>query len=214
MFDWEQVTADFRQKFEHTYIRVSLKEGQPFEVFYVDRVVQGKPTYLVLSNSNWGEIKINYDTELEVLFDFPRVGYFNFNDKYAAIFNRNFQRQWKRGLCNQTGLICFPYWPFRNYLPLLCEEAITAAFQPRSICPIYQAANTLEFGSYLSVPLSESLALGLTVKENNNLLLWFLEQPIGEYIKEKNTIKLHAAQMQQEVKDFLTQTGEDVAIIC
>lgn len=215
MFNWEQVTTDFRQKFEHTYIRVSLKEDWPLEVFRVGKVVAGKPAYLILRNNNWGEIKINYDTELEVSFEFPKVGYFALDNKSAGIFTRAFLRQWKRGLCDQTGTFVSPYACFGvNHHPSFNEETVRAAFQPQALCPIYQAANMLALGSHLSVPLSNCFSLGLTVKENNNLLLWFLEQPIGEYIKKSNTIKLHTAQIEQEVKDFLVQTGETIAVIC
>ena len=107
--------------------------------------------------------------------------------------------------------------PYNEFLRALdqspSEELIKAAFEQRSLLPLQVANNCLDTGNALSVPLSNSFALGLHLKVSKLKLLWFLNMPIGEYDSEKHTIILHAAQMEQEIKDYLNQMGDSCAII-
>jgi len=212
--NWEQIAADFRQKYEGTFIRASFKEGMPLSVYKVTKVVDGAPPQLRLSNEEWGELRVNYDTELEINFDFPEVGYFFFDNKYAMLLTKQFYRQWKRGLCKSTVLFANPYNEFFSLVDSsVREELVISSFMPRTILPIKVANNCLDTGEAISIPLSNSFALGLHLKPSKLKLLWFLNMPIGEYNLETNQIILHAAQMEQEIKDYLNQTGDSCAIL-
>ena len=215
-FDWKQITADFRQKYEETFIRVALKDNLPYEVFLVSKVNTGKPPSLKLINEKWGDLTVNYDTDLDVNFEYPEIGYFLYQGQATLVF-KTYQRQWKRGICSSTLFFCFPYMEIvlHNYaFPLIQEALVTAAFLPRKLYQLSQINTMLNKGSTLSHPLSNSLALGLSLKENNKKLLWFLNKPVGEYNETKKTLVLNEPIIKQEIEDYLKQTDDSDVTIC
>lgn len=205
-FNWEQITNDFRQKFEHTFIRVKIKED--FEVFFVEQVQYADPPFLILRNKNRGELQLNYDTDFELNFEFPAVGLFDFNGR-SYCFVRQYQRQFKRGVCNSTALILSPYAIFFRSNIGMATDVLQAAFNTPSDRNLDQVLPLSD--SVLSVRLNNHFFVGQDVRKQPTYLFWYMNSVIGEVIDNK--VILHELQFKQEVWDYRRQTGGTFDII-
>ena len=87
-----------------------------------------------------------------------------------------------------------------------------AAFRPRpERVSLSNAVKLLESGKFLSVPLSQHLALGMPLSKSNFYLLFYMEVVIGRLKNTKKAgrvISLDERQFQQEVVDHIRLTGE------
>ena len=208
-FDWQQCFADLRLRYEGTYLRVAFpKTPNKREIFYVGAVGQGNENhpFMEMHNSQMGKIVLNYQSECDIYFDYPKPGYFFHQDRMALLFYRIHLRQNKRGLSKQTGQFVSPYGGFfGGEVFSFNEEVVTSAFEERHFPTLPQAISLLE-GSALSVPLSSDLALGIhpDAKMGDAYLLWYQTQPIGYY---RNGFLVEESQFYQEVLDYVTHKG-------
>jgi len=209
--DWRQISEDFQQKFQGTYIRFSLKEGQPYQIAFVKRVNLGNPPYLILTNESLGEWVVNYDTELDIDFQYPKTGIFFLEKrKTACLFTRQFYRQWKRGLCDQTVRISCPYDSIlRAGSSIKIEEdVLVSAFLDRETLSPKKAIDILKTKNALSVPLSSYFSIGLhTSAKDSNYLFWFLLTPVGEYDSGQNKLYIYEPKIKQEVLSYVQRAG-------
>src|SRR4051812_19017429 len=108
--NWHQVGTDFHQKYEGTFCRFISPMSKHKEVFSINEieVLQTTPPNLTLWNPKHGELYLKYTTEAELDFTYPDVGYFQ-HGKKAFRFTRNYERQWKKGICSATARILYPY---------------------------------------------------------------------------------------------------------
>lgn len=163
------------------------------------------PPDLTLYNDKAGEMYLTYNTEAELDFSFPAVGYFQMG-KAAYRFQRNYERQWKKGICPATAVVTFPYngiW--RISIPAISEKSVESAFAPRPIVSLKEGLEKLEKNDWVSTGLTDRLAVGVgNVKDD--VLLWFDDEPIA-FVKGP-TIELKTSLFEQEVKDFLHLTGD------
>ncbi|MCR4308195.1 MAG: hypothetical protein NUV80_06575 [Candidatus Berkelbacteria bacterium] len=208
-FDWQQISHDFQQKYEKTFVRVKL--DSTFEVFWVHKVCDGIPPYIILSNARHGEIQLNHDTEFEFSFDYPNIGYFNYKDQMACLFFKRFERQWKRGISNETAQIVTPYDYFYKVTETkLSEKLLEDAFDTRVTRSISAAINLLK--NRLSVSLNNYFAIGLHVKSlTDTYLLWYSNVIIGEIVKDQ--IFLREPQFYQEIRDYMRDVGEYLNVV-
>ena len=212
--DRRQLHADFRQRYEHTYIRVKFPNAQQKMVFYVDAIqIADKLPILTLNNEDVGAIKLNYDTEADLFFDSPPSGYFFHDDKVALYFSRVCQRQWKRGISSGNTRIGSPYG---NYFRLPCaqlqESSLASAFKG-IVHHFSEALALLTAQKALSVPISSHLAVGLNVTDSTTFILWFGYIPIGEVMSGGSVIRLHERHFEQEVIDYCNRANIRVQII-
>ena len=208
-FNWEQITKDFQQKYEKTFIRVKVRDE--FEVFFVTKVHRGEPPYLLLKNSKYGEIQLNYDTDYEISFDYPEIGMFDSKPGIALLCARRFQRQWKRGMSDDTVLFACPYNRFLQVIPTeACEHLLTEAFSLRKIRTLDEALYMLQ-GRVLSICLTSSFSIGQDVREGNKQILWYLTSPVAEITG--NLISVREPVFTQEIRDYLRQFGGAYAIV-
>jgi hypothetical protein len=204
-FDWVQITHDFQQSF------VRVKFEDKFEVFWLYKVQSGSPPCLLLRNSKYGEVQLNYDTVFDVDFSYPKIGVFNYRDQMAIMFVRRFQRQWKRGLSESTVYLRSLYSEYFRSDHELSEALLEDAFKPRSIQTIKEAVTKLE-QSALSTCLNNHFALGRDVRlKSDSYLLWYLDSLVGEL--NHNTMYIREPQFKQEFDDYIRGTGEMIHVI-
>lgn len=205
MTNWPQLGEDFRQKYEGTFCRYRSKTSPKQEVFTVMGVQpQAKEgPHITLYNGRVGDLLLKYTTEAELDFSFPRCRVFQF-EKRAVWFSRKFQRQWKKGICEQTASVIFPYGTIIGGDRLqLTEALVSAVFEEAAPKSISSAIEMLK-DDYLSVALNDTLSLGLS-EVSNKYWLWFDAAPIGEVT---NSIKIRVPQFEQEVRDFIRDTRD------
>lgn len=212
--DRRQLYTDFRQRYEHTYIRVKFPNAQYKSIFYVDAIsIADKLPVLTIHNEDVGVIKLNYDTEADLFFDSPAAGYFFHDGKVALYFSRTCSRQWKRGIATGNTRIGSPY---ANYFTLPCaqlsESPLASAFKG-VVYHFSEAITLLKAQKALSVPISPHLAVGLNVTDSTTYILWFGYIPIGEVMSEGNIIRLHERHFEQEVIDYCNKANIRVQII-
>ena len=109
--DWGRLGVDFQQKYELTYVRIRLEGQRNLTVFLVKRVqvFPKEPPELHLFNSEKGSIVLRYDTDSEIYFDYPPIGYSYYNNTASYCFRRT-GRRWIRGVCDSTINYGNPYF--------------------------------------------------------------------------------------------------------
>ena len=208
--NWQQHGQDFQQKYEGTYCRYTSPLNGKCEVFSLTSVEvhPASPPDLTLFSPKYGEIFLKYTTEAELDFTFPEIGYFSHEGK-ALRFMRNFERQWRKGICGGTSRVVFPYDQlYEVWFPGITHEILESAFKPFERKSISGALLTLDNSTNVeSEPLTKTLALGVGIKDEDRLL-WFENEPIGEL--KGNNILLHVQDFRQEITDYLRDTGDYV----
>ena len=208
--NWKQITQDFQQRFEGTWIRVQFKNQKKKEIFLLETVeasLNGPPK-LILKNNSCGHISLLYDTEsAEIYFEYPEVGYF-LHKNMALIIYRNYFRQWKRGINPSTIIITNPYsriYTFKN--PKIEEELLQAAFQSNYIKNLNQASTVLR--DNISYPLTREFAIGHHLENiKGKYLIWYYNNTIGTYNYFDNTVSLFSEIFKQEFIDYLNKSKQ------
>ncbi len=197
--NWDQIGRDFAQKYLNTFIRA--KVTGKWEVVFVQEVILGNPPVLLLKNSTFGDIKLNYDTNFELSFEFPKLGYF-LHERRAVIFMRQYLRQFRKGIHVHTTNFDCPYAMFIiSCQAYLNEELVKSAFESRSLLSLKKAFQKLKDENLLSVPVTNEMALGIHPFKDT-LLLWYLSTPIAEYIPLDDRLILREKVFTQEVTDY------------
>ena len=210
MMDWAQVGHDFQQKYQGTYCRYKSPINGAKEVFFVHDVIphEDKGPDISLFNERVGELYLNYETEAELDFSFPRCSNF-LSDKKCFRFVKNYFRQWKKGINPQTASVVFPYNEIHPFMPVgMSGPVLEDAFKPQRLTSIKEALLLMDNEAFFSVPLSPNLSVGPS-DNKDDLWLWFDSNIIGALIKTGKglrEIKLYDPIFEQEVKDFLSQT--------
>lgn len=202
--DWEQIAADFQQKYQGTFCRYLSPMTGKKEVFQINAVVfRDGPPDIHLFHPEYGEIYLKYDSDCDLDFSFPEVGYFQHKDK-ALLFTRRFQRQWKKGVCDATASAD---WPYYNLYPLykwnIDCPILENAYKERKLLSLKDGRKALNDGDSISVVLSPVFSLGLG-KDKGTHWLWFEDCPIGEVTDE--AIRLHVPVFRQELDDYMRDT--------
>lgn len=202
--DWRQVGEDFRQKYEDTYCRYTSPISGIKEVFRIASVqpsVREGPA-LILVNAQHGELMLKYDTEAELDFTFPAVGYFSHDNK-AIMFSRKYERQWRKGLHVQTAQFVFPY-PTVWWSCAWNESIIKDAFKSTPVRTVADALQELKNGAY-SVPISKTMAVGVA-DVTDQWWMWYEGTPIA--VISNDVIEVKVSAFRQEIIDHCRRTGE------
>ena len=206
--NWLQVGTDFQQKYEGTYCRYLSPITKKKEIFMLNMVEpQAKaPPDLTLYNDRCGELFLSYNTEAELDFSFPDIGYFQCGVR-AVLFSRNYERQWKKGMCRSTVFMSFPYDDLLFVHPVDVKgDTLEAAFEPRPILTLDEADKRLADGKTVSVSLTKHFALGVGNKASERWL-WFDAEPVAELVGRTLAVKVPA--FEQEIRDYLRLVGDN-----
>lgn len=205
--NWPQVGQDFAQKYQGTWCRYVSPITRDKEIFLINEVVPQSHAgpNISLHNSKHGELHLTYHTEAELDFSFPEMRNFQ-HKKRAMRFVRLHDRQYKKGICNGTAKVLFPYSVIAGTLyPEINAETLESAFQPLVPSSIEQALSTIEREGQVSAVLSPNLSIGCG-NEAGSYWLWFQTEPVA--VLEGKVITMKVATFKQEIVDFLRDTGD------
>lgn len=212
-FDWRQLSADLKQRYEGTYVWVTFPKSKEESLFRVDQITAAvKEPVLTMSNKEHGTISVNYDTSCELSFRFPDVGYSWFDGTIALYFRRLSARRWKRGVCGDNSQFATPYSDFYPLRAHVNEATLLTAFKPKF--PSWeQALKVLSSGTVLSVPVSNRIALGLSpTSQITGNIMWFDMKPIA-VVSDRDKIVLKESCFQQEVLDYLKRNSVNAQVV-
>lgn len=208
--------VEFEKRYNKTYVRLKFPHREEVEVWFIEHI-NGDEGTITLTHPKDGTIVIRYDTECEIIPDFPDTGLFNYGGAFLACYRRP-DRQWKRGVCERNFKLLSPFdGVFSKFAPFLrtIDTAITfeslgAAYNstyPRSLL----AGHAILTNNPKLAGIAINKDIGLTksvTEESGQVILWWHTNPIGTIEKGTRSITIHHQPMKQEILDFLTRTGE------
>lgn len=100
----EEALADFRRRYEHTYVWLRMEDKDVETLVHVDRVAndENKIGVLHLTSEKFGSLTINLGSSEHCLqFRYPPVGVFQ-HGADALVFFRRPARQYRRGICSDN----------------------------------------------------------------------------------------------------------------
>lgn len=208
MLNWTQIGEDFRQKYEGTFCRFESPLTKEKEIFQIVQVVS-YPTEspdLTLRNKRHGDIFLKYTTEAELDFSYPDIGYFQ-HRHLALRFLRQYERQWKKGICRTTTRVQCPMNEICTVVDTNIDEpTLVNAFIGKTH-RMDDALNLLKQKQAVSVAVSKSIAVSLS-NTANEYLVWFENEPVGKILGDERQIKVIVPEFTQEIKDYIRNEGD------
>lgn len=204
--DWKQLSIDFKAKYEGCWAHITLDGRSQPEVFFLGMVdhAPNEAPRLHFDNDTTGEIMLNYaNSSTDIEFKFPPVGLANMPDKRVAMIRKRHERQWRGGTCPST-VTCFDIYGFIfpiNSEFMFSQVNVEAMFQPRQLLSVREGIKKLNEG-HVAVALSSEFALGCSPTDDENILLFFHENPIGILNEAQQYIRFKESQFKQEFEDF------------
>lgn len=213
-FDWAQLTADLKQRYEGTYVFVSFPAEKKEDLFYVEKIESTRKEPIIrLRNNEIGQISLNYDTGQELSFRFPEIGYSLFEGKVALYYRRLSARRWKRGVSADNSQIVSPYNFIAPLRTSVHEKTVRAAFEGKTLTWV-NALIALGTNGALSIPLTRHLVLGLSpTRAIAGYVLWFDMKPIGTAAVDGSRILVREEPFRQEVLDYVKKGGLNAEVI-
>lgn len=209
--DWKQLSADFKQKYEGCWCHVTFENSKKDDIFWLSEVDvgSGRAPYLHLENEEVGEIILKYDgSKSDVEFKMPTVGLHQWKDQ-VFMLRRGYLRQWKAGLCQATMTPTNIYSRLFDGIGMRdewSESLVRAVFQPQPTISIKQAVESLD--DKLAIAISEEFAIGQSVTDAMEFLVFYYENPIGTLNPTSHRVVLREKQFQQEFEDFTRKINE------
>ena len=211
----EESIDDLNRKFQNTYIKLNGR------LVFVREIVEGDDEvtlFRVQDAKNGDEEVIGSEKNIEAIM--PDRKFFNYKGKkktpLAVLFYRVPRRQWKRSLCLENTRFIDPFREISDHCNLsgrtnvergIIEwgqiECLLNSEYPR----ILDALPELKV--VRSVALSPEFMVCLSHIHPDKFLLRSLYNFIGEIDKQ---IYLYHPPMEQEVRDFLYRTGQNLRI--
>lgn len=203
-----EIVAEFRKKYEGTYVFVQTPDSKEESLFHMDRVTAGGDGHgmMQLSSEEFGKIRLNMATAHTIRFAFPKCGTFQ-NGSNAYLFRREPRRQWQRGLCSGNGAIIdvssavieghsrtaqMPF-DFTN---------VAAAFAGITY-PFKAAVTMLASGKYRSVALAGGFALMLSPLKTAASLLVYGGNAIALLDKDGAIIRVLEIAFDRQIKEVV-----------
>lgn len=128
---------DFARRYSQTYVRLGQAANpKKLAVVYCSDVIQqdnGEVIARMTTERRGKSFNVMLPGPQKISFEFPNIGTFQFG-KQAKAFVRNPERQWRRGICNNTARVYdFSFgMDGRNNLDF---ELLTAAYEAKQFSP-------------------------------------------------------------------------------
>lgn len=100
----QEALNDFRRRYEHTYVWLSMEQLKKETLVHIDRVEDSssKIGVLHLNSEEYGQLTVNFgSSDHSLKFKYPPVGVFQHGND-AFVFTRRPARQYRRGLCSDN----------------------------------------------------------------------------------------------------------------
>lgn len=242
---WSELDQrEWARHFDQTYIRI--RNNGSWKVAWVESAeAHGGRAGVTFSAKLLNKDRISArvgsgsGSDVEVDTSFPTTGYFNFLGKempIALYFERDPNRQWKRGICNTNCLITnFVFTEVHRALGMISrefrDENPTILFQgdarraganfinigrvegmwDKNFVSYSDAIKQIEEGKSPMLALDSDTAISVA-ESSENLLLWKGAAPVAE-IKKETEVMMRSPIFRQEVVDYFNRARRyDVSV--
>jgi len=203
---------DFLRKYGGCYATVK-ETGEIIYIAMADEQMGGAQALSIVTPDH-GEVNIKYSDDAIAKFnlDFPATGFFQ-HGKWAYFLVRGYQRQFVRGLSNNTASILNPLSYFGRMIKvpqapkITFETAASIHNRARNRVSISEGITQLVEEKKNSVRLAKSWALSLS-HASNGYILWNEVSPVAEVFPDDKKIVMVDTVFQQETEDYLNRTGD------
>jgi len=180
----EEIVADFKKRYENTYVFVSEPRSNESSLFHLERVeaTQSKLGRLVLFSEDVGRITLNFGSAHTIKFEPAPVGVFQ-SGADAMTCRRLPARQWRRGICKDNTQI-------RPASALLARASnnltfgIVADAFARKTYTFKASVSMMGTGKFRSIALDDNFVLCNTVTKSPDYILLYWEIPVARVSKE------------------------------
>lgn len=188
----EEALADFRRRWEGTYVWLALEEKGEDALVYVNRVEsnENKVGVLHLTSEKLGSLTINLGSDGHSLqFRYPPVGVFQHGGD-AMVFLRRPSRQYRRGICSDNSSM---YNVTRSVTGVLSTQwsvgEIQSAFDHK-VSTFADALAQLRKKGIRSVALRNNYALSLSMTKEPDYVLWHWTHPVARISSTGAVVKV------------------------
>lgn len=203
-----EIVAEFRKKYENTYVFVQMPDSKEESLFYMDRVEAGGEGHGVmkLSSEEFGKIRLNMATAHTIKFAFPKCGTFQHGTD-AYLFQRDPRRQWQRGLCQGNGSITAVHLLMqdgyaRGHAQAFDFSTVASAFAGITY-PFKQAMALLASGVYRSVAINGDYAIMLSPVKTATYVLTYGGDAIALLDKAGTVIRVLEMAFERQIKEMV-----------
>lgn len=203
-----EIVAEFRKKYENTYVFVQMPDSKEESLFFMDRVEAGGDGHGVmkLSSEEFGKIRLNMATAHTIKFAFPKCGTFQ-NGSDAYLFNREPRRQWQRGLCQGNGTVCSVPTAVIEGRTRTGGESFSFQMVAAAFAGVHyefgKAIKMLQSGKYRSVALRDGFAVMLSPIPSASYVLTYGGDAIALLDKTGVVIRHLEITFERQIKEMV-----------
>lgn len=173
MMSMEAYVKEFIAKYEGAWVFANPQSGSKdlYNIIEV-KTPTNKAPQIVLWNPKVGALYINLQTDIEIDFSMPVIGFFNHKGR-ALASKRVAARQWKRGICSSNFQIdggAFNVLFGAGIKEKMEYDTLMSAFFP-SYPTATEAIKKLQLGEAQSVAISPNFAITLPCTDTEEHLL-------------------------------------------
>lgn len=193
-------TRDFHRRYVETYIRMgSAKDPRDLEVVYCRSMRHEDGNLRVyMASEKRPEFAIDFPGNQKLNFEFPNIGTFQLGIT-SAVFQRNPQRQWRRGICDRTAQVS--NHTFGITQTSLSFQTLDAAFKGEQFT-FPQAMEMLNSGKYQSVAIDGNWALAASPYFKDKYIMFYMETSVGSITRGGKIDRLFDPLFQNHFEEF------------
>lgn len=217
-------TKDLDMYLRHSFFKIKTPETNgKFEWKKIQNVepIAGVGNVIFYLEGKKKEIEKFPLKEIEISFNFPETGAYNFKD-IVLIYKRSRARQWNKGIGNATSEFYNPIMRFYNTkIDLDIDWSITTAkfkYSTEIISELFDSPFPSFEKSFLLVKKNKVLARAVTPKlflsmgaRDTLPIIWFGLTPVGVAISSKK-IRVLSDSYYQELSDIFRDLKEPVSL--
>ncbi len=175
----DEIIADFKRRYEGTYVMVEFPDSAKEELFHVDAVSSHGDMYQIsMTSNNYGQLVINYGSKHKIKFKTPPVGAFQCG-KVAYLYTRIPSKQYQRGLSNGNAFITTSFWKiYHNRNAQWNSVLVQAAFDAKTY-PLQEALTMLIKEKYISVALRNNYTISQYNEVSGPFIVYYMDTPVG-----------------------------------
>jgi hypothetical protein len=199
----QQVLADFRRRYEGTFVFVEFPDSQKEALFKVDRIEESDSTVgiVCLSSNEYGKIRLNFATDHTIKFKYPPVGVFQ-NGNQAFFFRRLPAKQYSRGICQGNSDVFAVTNGLYRYPTTLNFTTVDNAFKAQTF-GVKEALAMLKGGKHISVALRDGFALSLSLSTQKGLIMYYFDLPVAWLTEDGDISTIMEETYSDQIKQVL-----------
>lgn len=204
--------ADFIRKYQNCFIQ----NKETGAVHFIEGTSRDGGNVLRIDSEEFGTMSVSYNERFLKSYeiDFPPIGFFQ-HKTWALLLVKKYDRQYKRGLGNETGTVINPLGYFGDYIqipsvPKLGWAVATRIWnRPNWKLSLDAAREKILEEKLNSIMLNRMFSLSLS-HVDSGFILWNMFSPVAQVSPMGNVreIRIVDEAFRQEVRDYLERTRQ------